>query len=152
MMLRRMFDTPAWGWRSPFMELENMRRQLEKFSQDFGKGTVRSRWSGVFPLLNLTEDKEAYRVRAELPGMKAEDMDISVTGNNLAISGERKIAAEAKEAKYHRRERESGRFSRMISLPGEVEAEKIEANLANGILTMVLPKAEKAKPRQITVK
>jgi HSP20 family protein len=134
------------------MELENMRRQLEKFSQDFGKGTVRSRWSGVFPLLNLTEDKEAYRVRAELPGMKAEDMDISVTGNNLAISGERKIAAEAKEAKYHRRERESGRFSRMISLPGEVEAEKIEANLANGILTMVLPKAEKAKPRQITVK
>ncbi len=152
MMLRRMFDTPAWGWRSPFGELENMRRQLEKFSQEVGRGRVQSPWSGVFPLLNLTEDNDAYHIRAELPGLKAEDVDISVTGNNIAISGERKIPSEDKEAKYHRREREAGRFSRMLNLPGEVDSSRVEAHLANGVLTMLVPKAEKAKLRQITVK
>jgi HSP20 family protein len=146
-----MFDAPAWGWRGPFGELENMRRQLERFSHEFGRGTSRSRSAGVFPLLNLTEDNDAYHIRTELPGLKAEDLDISVTGNNIAISGERKIPPEDKEARYHRREREAGRFNRMISLPGEVDSSGVEASLSNGILTMVVPKAEKAKPRQITV-
>jgi HSP20 family protein len=107
--------------------------------------------AGVFPLVNLTENKDKYFIRAELPGVKADELDLQVTGNNLAISGERKIAAEDESAKYHRREREAGTFSRMIGLPGEVDSDKVEAKLENGILTVVVPKAEIAKPKQISV-
>jgi HSP20 family protein len=108
--------------------------------------------AGVFPLINLTEDKANYYVRAELPGVKGEELDIQVTDRNLAISGERKIAAEVEGARYHRREREAGTFSRMIGLPGEVDSNSVEANLEDGILSIIVPKAEIAKPKQITVK
>ena len=82
--------------------------------------------------------------------MSGDELDIQVTGKNLAISGERKIAME-EGARYHRREREAGTFSRMIGLPGEVNTEKVEAKLENGILTIVVSKAEIAKPKQITI-
>ena len=107
--------------------------------------------AGVFPLINLTEDKDHYYVRAELPGLKGDELDIQVTGKNLAISGERKIAAAEEGARYHRREREAGSFSRMIGLPGEVDTENVEASLANGILTIAISKAEIAKPKQISI-
>jgi len=147
-MILRGFGTPLWGVRNPFEELERMKSQMEKLFQSSYERTG----SGVFPLTNVTEDKNNYYVRAELPGLKTEDLDISVTGNNLAISGERKITEESKEAKYHRREREAGKFSRLIRLPGQVTIEKIEAKLVDGVLTIVLPKAEEAKPKQITVR
>jgi HSP20 family protein len=108
--------------------------------------------AGVLPLINLTEGKDNYYVRAELPGVKGDELDIQVTANNLAISGGRKIAAEEEGARYHRREREAGTFSRMIGLPGEVDTDKVDAKLENGILTVVISKAEIAKPKQITVK
>jgi HSP20 family protein len=107
--------------------------------------------AGVYPLINLTEDKDNYYVRAEMPGLKADELSISVTANNLSISGERKIASEGENVRYHRREREAGTFSRILGLPGEVDADKVEANHVNGILTVVIPKAETAKPKQITV-
>jgi HSP20 family protein len=107
--------------------------------------------AGVFPLVNLTEDKNNYYVRAELPGVNADELDIQATANNIAISGERKIAAEGEGARYHRREREAGKFSRVIGLPGDIDADKVEANLSNGILTVVISKAEAAKPKQISV-
>jgi HSP20 family protein len=75
-----------------------------------------------------------------------------VTANNLAISGERKIGAEEEGARYHRREREAGTFSRMIGLPGDIDPDKVDAKLENGILTVEVSKAEAAKPKQITVK
>ena len=106
----------------------------------------------MFPLINLTENKDNYYIRAELPGVKGEELDIQVTANNLAISGERKIAAEEEGAKYHRREREAGSFSRMIGLPGDINSEKVDARMEDGILTIVVAKAEAAKPKQITVK
>jgi HSP20 family protein len=84
--------------------------------------------------------------------MKAEGLDISITADTLSISGERKIPAEDEKAQYHRREREAGRFSRVVTLPAQVNAGKAEARCADGVLTVVLPKAEEAKPRQITVK
>jgi HSP20 family protein len=108
--------------------------------------------AGVFPLTNVTEDDDNYYVRAELPGMAADEIDISVTGDSLSISGERKIPAEEEEARYHRKEREAGKFSRMISLPGQVDTEKVEAGCTDGVLTIRLPKAQAAKPKQITVK
>ena len=150
MIYRRVFDFPTLRVRSPFGELERMRRQMDRLFED-AMSTNRLPQAGVFPLLNLTEDKDQYHVRAELPGVKADDLDIQVTGRNLSISGERKIATEDESAKYHRREREAGTFSRMIGFPGEVDTGKVEAKLENGILTIVVPKAEIAKPKQITV-
>ena len=85
-------------------------------------------------------------------GVKADELDISATGNALSISGERKIGQEDETVRYHRREREAGTFSRIISLPGEGDADKINAELKDGILTIHIPKAEKAKPKQISVK
>ena len=150
MIYRRLFDFPTWRLRSPFGELERMRRQMDRLFED-AMVSHRLPEAGVFPLINLTEDKDNYYVRAELPGVKGDELDIQVTGNNLAISGERKIAAEEEGARYHRREREAGTFSRMIGLPGEVDTDKVEAGLQNGILTVVVSKAEIAKPKQITV-
>jgi HSP20 family protein len=125
-----------------------MRHQLDQLFDDTPQPRVSA---GVFPLTNLTEDRENYYVRAELPGVKGDELDIQVTGSNLAISGERKIPAEEEGARYHRREREAGTFSRMIGLPGEVDTNKVEARLENGILTIVVSKAEIAKPKQISV-
>jgi HSP20 family protein len=150
MIYRRIFNAPPWRFRSPLDELHRMRKQLEQMFGD--SETPHQRVSaGVFPLINLTEDKENYFVRAELPGVKGDALDIQVTANNLAISGERKIAEE-EGARYHRKEREEGSFSRMIGLPGDINPDKVDAKLQNGILTVVVSKAEAAKPKQITVK
>ena len=150
MIYRRLFNVPSWQFRSPFGELERMRKQLDRLFEET-RAPYQPAQAGVFPLTNLSEDKDNYYVRAELPGVKGDQLDIQVTGNNLAISGERKIAAEEEGARYHRREREAGTFSRMIGLPGEVDTDKVDANLQNGILTVVVPKAEIAKPKQITI-
>ena len=150
MIYRRLFNVPTWQFRSPFGELERMRQQMNRLLEET-RAPDQPAQAGVFPLTNLSEDKDNYYVRAELPGVKGDQLDIQVTGNNLAISGERKIAAEEDGARYHRREREAGTFSRMIGLPGEVDTDKVDANLQNGILTVVVPKAEIAKPKQITI-
>ena len=148
MIYRRFFNVPTHRIRSPWEELHQMRQQLDRMFDDSPQQRASA---GVFPLLNLTEDKNNYYVRAELPGVNGDELDIQVTGKNLAISGERKIAALEEGARYHRREREAGTFSRMIGLPGEVDTDKVEANLENGILSIVVSKAEIAKPKQITV-
>jgi HSP20 family protein len=128
-----------------------MRREMDTLFRNLGDFD-REPGPGVFPLTNVTEDDHNYYVRAELPGMAAEDIDISVTGDSVSISGERKIPEEKKGTRYHRREREAGKFSRMIGLPGEIDTKKVEASCVDGLLTIVIPKAAAAKPRQITVK
>lgn len=152
MLLRSRTDWPTWGWTSPFDELERMRRQMDWLSSGLSRGLLGTPAAGVFPLMNITEDKDNFFVRAELPGLTAEDLDISVTGDTLTIAGERKLPAEDEKAKYHRREREAGRFNRIITLPAQVDTGKVKAHSKDGLLTVVLPKAEAAKPKQITVK
>lgn len=152
MILRRISDWPSGMWRSPFEELERMRRDMDRLFQDLTEGIFREPRAGVFPLVNVTEGSDNYYVRAELPGIKAEDLDISVTGNSLSIAGDRRIRAEDEKANYHRREREAGKFSRVVSLPAQVDTAKVEASCVDGILTVVLPKSEAAKPKQISVK
>ena len=149
MIYRRFFNVPTMRVRSPWDELHRMRQQLDQMFDDTPQQRVSA---GVFPLINLTEDKDSYYVRAELPGVKGDELDIQVTGKNLAISGERKIAAAEEGARYHRREREAGTFYRMIGLPAEVDSDRVDANLENGILNIVVPKAEIAKPKQISVR
>jgi len=152
MLLRRLTGWPMRDWRSPFEELEQIRREIDRAYGDLSGRVFRAQIAGVFPLTNVFEDKDNYYVRAELPGIKADELDISVTADSLSIAGERKIGMENENARYHRREREAGKFSRMISLPSQVDPEKANARSANGVLTVVLPKAQAAKPKQIAVK
>ena len=117
MFIQRPFYFPDMSLRSAFSELEQMRQDMDRLMKGFGGSSFGLPTAGVFPLVNLTEDKDGYYVRAELPGLKAEELNISATGNTLSISGERKIASEGQNIRYHRREREAGSFSRVISLP-----------------------------------
>ena len=148
MLYRRILGTPTFRWPSPFEEIDRIRQRVNELS----RASYERPYAGVFPLINLTENKDNYYIRAELPGVQADALDIQATGNSIAISGERKIADRTGTARYHRREREAGKFSRMLDLPGEINADKVMASLADGILSVVIPKAEKAKPKQIAVK
>lgn len=152
MLLRRTTDWPTWGWTSPFEDLERIKRQMDWLSGGLSRGLLGQSIAGVFPLMNVTEDKDNFYVRAELPGLKAKELDISVTGDTLSITGERKLPSEDDKAQYHRREREAGRFSRIVSLPAQIDAGKVEARCTDGVLTVTLPKAGVSKPKQITVK
>ncbi len=105
-----------------------------------------------YPALNMWQDDNNLIVEAELPGMELEDIEIFVDdGNQLTIKGERKAPVRETGA-WHRRERGFGNFVRTVELPSMVNAEKVEAVLKNGVLTMTLPKPEEVKPRKITVK
>ena len=150
MIFRRIPSMPTFGLRSPWNELERMQREMDSLFGRVGDSYPRVS-AGVFPAINLSEDSENYYVRAELPGVKAGDLDIQATGNSLSIAGERKIQAESDGGRYHRRERDAGQFSRMVGLPGDIDTQKVDAKLDCGILTVTVPKAEAAKPRQISV-
>ena len=151
MIFRRM-NLPAYNFRSTSEELEKMRRDMDRvFNRALGR-PARAATAGVFPLVNVTDDKDNYFIRAELPGLKAEALNIAVTGNNLTVSGERKISPKGDNVRYHRREREAGSFNRIIALPLDVDVDRVEAGLVDGVLTVTIPKAEAAKPKQITVK
>jgi HSP20 family protein len=151
MIYRRFFGWPGGETRPPYSTLERMRRQMDRLFEEWPR-TYQSQAAGVFPLINLTENPDQFFIRAELPGMSSKDLDIQATSNSVSIAGERKISAESSDAKYHRREREAGNFSRIVGLPGEIDPDKVEADLVNGILTVVVPKAQVAKPRQISVR
>jgi len=104
------------------------------------------------PSIDMFEKEDAFIIRAELPGVKLEDVDISMTGDTLTVKGERKPPADVKEEEYECCEVCYGNFSRSITLPVTVEADKIQATMENGILEMRLPKVPEAKPTKITVK
>jgi HSP20 family protein len=152
MIYRSMYGVPTWRFRSPFHELDRMQRQMDRLFDAFSGQREERVSAGVFPPINISEDQENYFVRAELPGIQADKLDIQATRNSLSLSGERKITEEGNGVRYHRREREGGSFSRVITLPGDIDAEKVDAELANGILTIKIAKAEAAKPKQITLR
>jgi len=117
-----------------------------------GNNTFGELRSGVFPPINVTQDSESYYVRAEMPGVSAKDLEISALGRKLSISGKRQLEQENERASYHRKERAEGAFNRTLTLPAEFDAGKVSADYKAGILTITLPKADAAKPRQIVVK
>jgi len=152
MFARRLFDFPSMGWRHPFTELERMSRRMDQLANAvIGGPGLRWMPAKVYPAINLTEDVNNYYVRAELPGIKSDALDVQVIGKNLTISGERTIPSEGESIRYHRREREAGKFSRVIGLPGDIEPERVDAKMVNGVLTVTMAKAEASKPKQITV-
>jgi HSP20 family protein len=152
MLYRRFFNVPNWGFSKSFREFDRLRREMDELFGALSGGTLPMPSAGVFPLTNVTEDKENYYVRAELPGINSKELDIQVTAEGISISGERKIPVEGDNVRYHRREREAGKFSRSISLPGEIDVNKVRASMENGVLKVTIPKSEAARPRQITVK
>jgi HSP20 family protein len=119
-------------------------------SNDFYRSGV-SLTDGWAPAVDLYEDKDSVTVQAELPGLKKEDIHINLQDGVLVIEGERKLEEKQEGTESHRSERFAGRFRRTISLASEVDAEKINATYTDGILTVTLPKSEKAKPRQIPI-
>jgi HSP20 family protein len=132
-------------------DFDRLRQEVNRLFNVFAPGTEPFA-SRVYPALNLTDDGNIFYVRAELPGVNPESMDISVVEGQLLIRGERKIEPEEQKAGYHRRERESGFFRRTIALPAKVDPGKVSASMKNGVLTVTLPRAEEAKPRRITIK
>jgi HSP20 family protein len=151
MFYRRLYNSPTRGLWNAFEQMDRMRRQLDQvFGSDAsaGRGLL---GSGVFPQINLTEDADRFYIRAELPGVTSDALELQATAKNLSIAGERKIEAENEGVHYHRREREAGKFSRIIALPTEIDPDRIEAKLEDGVLTVRVPKAEAVKPRQITI-
>jgi HSP20 family protein len=121
------------------------------FGSFFGDWPALSRRT-VWPAIDIADNENEIIVKAEVPGCKAEDIDISVHGNTLTISGEKKAEEEKKEKGYYHLERSYGSFRRELGLPGEVESDKVEASCKNGVLTITLPKSAKAKAVKVKVK
>ena len=137
-------------FRNPWVEFEKMRRDMENMMRGIiaeGGGAA----AEVFPPLTISENSNTIFVRAEVPGITPEELNISVEGETLIIRGERKGCEPKANVSYHRREIECGNFSRAVTLPTKVDFEKISAKTENGILTIMLPKAPEVKPRRITV-
>ena len=115
-----------------------------------GAAPLRARHSAVFPMINVTEADEGFKLEAELPGVSLEDLDVSVIGRELKISGERQ-ATTRENYRVHRREISTGKFTRTLTFPCDLEADAVKASFKNGVLTLELPKAATAKPRKIQV-
>jgi len=150
-MLARMgndLDLGLGGAFSPLMRLHNdMNRLFEGFFED--RPDVRPYGAG-YPALNTWEDGDSAWLEAELPGLSMDDIEVYVSGSEVTINGQRKIDA-ADGATWHRQERAQGKFSRTLSLPWEINADKVEAKLQNGVLTVRLPKCESCKPKKVKV-
>jgi HSP20 family protein len=136
----------------PLSELLRLQQELESLLDrptsdvSFGPSSP-----GVFPPVNVFRDRQGDLViRAELPGVKPEDIDVTHEARRLTLSGERK-AETTDNGAYHRRERPWGKFSRAIHLPADLDVEKAEAHFHQGVMTLRVPRAQAAKPRQITV-
>lgn len=150
MLVRRLTPMgPPRVRRSNLGDLDRMRHDmLHLFDALMGPGMPAR---GVFPAVNVTQDADNFYIRCELPGVKPEDLDIGVVHRTVTVSGKRDAELE-EGVSYHRKERASGTFSRSIVLPAELEAEGMDAVYEHGVLTITLPVAEVAKPRQIAVR
>ncbi|MDK9698822.1 MAG: Hsp20/alpha crystallin family protein [bacterium] len=127
---------------------QEMNRLFNNFFGESPAEDVEALWS---PRIDVVEDKENYRVRLDLPGIRKEEIKITLRENVLTVSGERTEEAKQDGDTYHVLERRFGKFSRSLTLPSNVDASKIAAKMTDGVLTVTLPKAEEAKPREITI-
>jgi HSP20 family protein len=134
----------------------NMQREINRMFDSFFRGGVQddgnmfpSVWT---PAVDVAEHDNEYVVKVELPGVSKDDVKITMHDSTLTIRGEKKQEKETKESNYHRVERSYGSFQRSFTLPSTVKSDRIEAAYKDGILTISLPKAEEAKPKQIEVK
>jgi HSP20 family protein len=139
----------------PFREMEEMGRRFEDY---FGRPFLPALWRhfpteemGWSPALDVMEKEDKFIVKVELPGVKEENVDVSITGDMLTISGEKKAESEVKKKGYYYSESSYGSFSRSINIPSTVDTNKIEANYEKGVLEISLPKAPEVKAKKIKV-
>jgi len=143
---------PRWGI-TPWRPL----RDLEEWERRFDDLLARPLWRmpfeerGWMPAVDVFEKNDRFIVKAELPGMKEGDIDVSIVGDTLSIKGEKKTETEVKNEDYYRCERSYGSFYRSIPIPSNVDANKIEAGFEDGVLEVTLPKSAKVKPKKIAV-
>ena len=148
-------------WR-PFMDLTRWERDMDRIMEDFFGRRMRpwwpERWSRrevmelEAPVVDLFEDKNDIVIKAELPGMEKENVEVKLTDHMLTIKGEKKKTEEVKEENYYRSERSYGSFIRTLELPADVHADKVKASFKNGVLEVRLPKTEEAKTKEVKVK
>jgi len=144
-MVRADLTRLGWDW-DPWSDLERMRRRMNRMFE----GGITS--PEAFPPVNIwTADDDVF-VTSEIPGVVASDLDISVHGNRLTLRGSLPKEQPEEGRRYHRRERNSGSFARSWQLPFEVDREKIDAKLENGVLELTLPRSEQDKPKKIQIK
>jgi HSP20 family protein len=138
-------------WR-PMRDLVDIQEEINCMFQDIGEPTEGdSRISKLYPPADVLENKDSFIVRAELPGMKKEDVKVTLQNNVLVISGEKKREEEQKDQNVHKVERSYGTFYRTFELPVTVNSKNIQAEFKEGVLTLELPKVEEAKPKEITI-
>ena len=136
------YQRPGLGWPA-FGRLANLQDELDRLFE--------SPLTGWSPALDVAEDKDVYTVRVELPGLKRQDIQVSLQDGALVISGERQEEKISEGTEVHRRERFYGKFQRALTLPEPVAADKVKADYKDGVLTISLPKTEEAKPKKIDV-
>jgi len=148
-------------WR-PFMDLTRWDRDMDRMMDDFFGRRFRPWWPDRWfrtdemevraPVVDVFEDKNDIVVKAELPGLDKDNIEVNLTDNTLTIKGEKKKEEEVKEENYYRCERAYGSFVRSVELPKAVHADKVKASFKNGILEVRVPKTEEAKAKEIKVK
>jgi HSP20 family protein len=141
--------------RRPFENFQSLRRLNSVLDEAFSNwpfqqesGSITSSW---YPACDVFEDKDAVKIVAELPGVKPEQVKLSLENNVLTIRGEKTQEAEERTERVHRYERSYGTFERAFVLPSTVDGDKISAQYQNGVLTILVPKVERARPREIPV-
>lgn len=145
---------------NPMRDLVELEKEFSKIFNTFGNrfGISRSKDTEEYenavwmPLTDIIEDKDKYTLKLDLPGTKKDDVKISFVNGQLSISGERVQDNEYKESKCHRIERSFGKYYRSFNLPDHIQADKISAEFKDGQLTITVPKAEEAKPKEIEIK
>jgi HSP20 family protein len=151
-----MFMRRVWPSRPTFEsslpDFDQIRREMLRLLDSATAEGAPESAAGVFPPLNITQDDDNFYLRAEIPGIKPAELSISALRNRVSISGKREIPRENDRVSYHRKERAEGAFNRSVTLPTEVDAERVDARYSEGILTLTLPKAAQAKPRQIAIR
>ncbi|MBN2474817.1 MAG: Hsp20/alpha crystallin family protein [Pirellulales bacterium] len=143
----------VFRYRNTRHPMHQLRDEMDRLLTGFLGQPSGGPWPGVgrgHPAVNLWEDADAMIVELEVPGVKKDQIDISVVGDELSLKIERPDPT-PEDVTYHRRERPVGAFGRVLRLPADVDAGRVEAELSDGVLTITLPKAENAKPRKIEV-
>jgi HSP20 family protein len=128
----------------------DIRREMDRFLQTTLSNQEGMQQTWAIPL-NVSETEDAYELEASLPGVKPEDVEITLTNNTLTISGETKAEEEKEDRTFHMRERRYGSFVRSLTLPSAINPDAVEAHFENGVLRLRVPKAEEAKPKRIQI-